>query len=304
MLASCAARAQPRAKLVQSIGMSHGSHIMRRQAIVLAAALAMAPLGARAADLVVWWEKGFYPQETKRSRRSSPPSSRRPASRSSWSYSHRMSYSTRLRRPSGPGSRPTSCSAPPAKAGPRVGLRGSARRPRRRPRAGPRSVRCRRHRGVHVAQRQHGQARPLRPADGPDFQSLPCLEHLLERAGFTLDDIPKEWGPFWSFWCDRVQPAVRKALGREDIWGVGLPMSAAAVSDTATNSTQFQLAYKAHLARPRPAGRRSTIPTIRAEDHQGAGRLHPDLAQGLHAARLDELGQPRTTTRHSSPRPL
>ena len=36
---------------------------MRRQAIVLAAALAMAPLGAKAADLVVWWEKGFYPQE-------------------------------------------------------------------------------------------------------------------------------------------------------------------------------------------------------------------------------------------------
>ena len=35
---------------------------MRRQAIVLAAALAMAPLGVRAADLVVWWEKGFYPQ--------------------------------------------------------------------------------------------------------------------------------------------------------------------------------------------------------------------------------------------------
>ena len=43
--------------------MSHGSHIMHRQAIVLAAALAMAPLGARAADLVVWWEKGFYAQE-------------------------------------------------------------------------------------------------------------------------------------------------------------------------------------------------------------------------------------------------
>jgi hypothetical protein len=25
--------------------------------------LVMAPLGAKAADLVVWWEKGFYPQE-------------------------------------------------------------------------------------------------------------------------------------------------------------------------------------------------------------------------------------------------
>ena len=40
---------------------------------------------------------------------------------------------------------------------------------------------------------------------------------LLERAGLTLADIPKEWEPFWSFWCDKVQPAVRKATGREDV---------------------------------------------------------------------------------------
>ena len=46
---------------------------------------------------------------------------------------------------------------------------------------------------------------------------------LLERAGFTLADIPKEWEAFWSFWCDQVQPAVRQALGRDDIWGVGFP---------------------------------------------------------------------------------
>jgi ABC-type glycerol-3-phosphate transport system substrate-binding protein len=31
--------------------------------VVLAAMLAMAPLGAKAADLVVWWEKGYYDQE-------------------------------------------------------------------------------------------------------------------------------------------------------------------------------------------------------------------------------------------------
>ena len=36
---------------------------MRARAVLLAVALALAPLGARAADLVVWWEKGFYPQE-------------------------------------------------------------------------------------------------------------------------------------------------------------------------------------------------------------------------------------------------
>ena len=35
----------------------------RRMPICLAAALALAPLGARAADLVVWWQRGLYPQE-------------------------------------------------------------------------------------------------------------------------------------------------------------------------------------------------------------------------------------------------
>jgi multiple sugar transport system substrate-binding protein len=67
---------------------------------------------------------------------------------------------------------------------------------------------------------------------------------LLERAGFTLADIPKEWEPFWSFWCDKVQPAVRRALGRDDVWGVGLPMSTTA-PDTQEQLLQFQLAYGA-----------------------------------------------------------
>jgi ABC-type glycerol-3-phosphate transport system substrate-binding protein len=37
--------------------------IMQRLATVFAATLILAPLGAEGADLVVWWEKGFYPQE-------------------------------------------------------------------------------------------------------------------------------------------------------------------------------------------------------------------------------------------------
>src|SRR4051794_38883350 len=36
---------------------------MRVRAVLLAAALTLAPLGVRAADLVVWWEEGFYPEE-------------------------------------------------------------------------------------------------------------------------------------------------------------------------------------------------------------------------------------------------
>ena len=69
-------------------------------------------------------------------------------------------------------------------------------------------------------------------------------ESLLGRAGFSLEDIPKEWGPFWSFWCDQVQPAVRKALGRDDIWGIGRPMSVEA-ADTTDQFFQFVSAYDA-----------------------------------------------------------
>jgi hypothetical protein len=41
-----------------------------------------------------------------------------------------------------------------------------------------------------------------------------------------------------------VQPAVRAALGRDDVWGVGLPMSTASL-DTHDELVQFQLAYEA-----------------------------------------------------------
>jgi multiple sugar transport system substrate-binding protein len=60
---------------------------------------------------------------------------------------------------------------------------------------------------------------------------------LLEHAGLTLEDIPKEWDAFWSFWCEEVQPAVRKALGRDDIWGVGLSMGVGV--DTQNGFFQF-----------------------------------------------------------------
>ena len=36
---------------------------MRGRAVVLAAALVMVPLAAQAADLVVWWDKGYYAEE-------------------------------------------------------------------------------------------------------------------------------------------------------------------------------------------------------------------------------------------------
>jgi multiple sugar transport system substrate-binding protein len=67
---------------------------------------------------------------------------------------------------------------------------------------------------------------------------------LLEQAGFTLADVPNEWEAFWAFWCDQVQPAVRQALGRDDVWGVGLTMSVESV-DTVNGLNQFMNAYEA-----------------------------------------------------------
>jgi ABC-type glycerol-3-phosphate transport system substrate-binding protein len=67
---------------------------------------------------------------------------------------------------------------------------------------------------------------------------------LLERAGLSIGEIPKTWAAFWPFWCDQVQPAVRKALGRDDIWGIGLAMSVEA-HDTTDQFFQFVAAYDA-----------------------------------------------------------
>ncbi len=48
---------------------------------------------------------------------------------------------------------------------------------------------------------------------GRSTNHIHVWKSLLEQAGFSLADIPREWDAFWSFWCDRVQPAVRKATG-------------------------------------------------------------------------------------------
>jgi multiple sugar transport system substrate-binding protein len=78
---------------------------------------------------------------------------------------------------------------------------------------------------------------------------LHVWKSLLERAGLSLADIPREWDTFWSFWCDQVQPAVREATGRDDIWGMGLPMEGGP-GDTGIEWKQFVSAYDADYVTP------------------------------------------------------
>ena len=46
---------------------------------------------------------------------------------------------------------------------------------------------------------------------------------MLSTAGFKESDIPGTWKDYWSFWCDKVQPAFRKATNSR-VYGIGSPM--------------------------------------------------------------------------------
>jgi multiple sugar transport system substrate-binding protein len=72
---------------------------------------------------------------------------------------------------------------------------------------------------------------------------------LLDQAGISLADIPQDWDGFWTFWCDTVQPAVRQATGRDDVYGIGMPMSADA-NDTLNALDQFRDANQVDYLSP------------------------------------------------------
>lgn len=65
---------------------------------------------------------------------------------------------------------------------------------------------------------------------------------MLEEAGFKESDIPKDWKGYWSFWCDKVQPALR-AKGKR-VYGIGHPSSVEA-SDTFFSFLSYVNAYDA-----------------------------------------------------------
>ena len=102
----------------------------------------------------------------------------------------------------------------------------------------------------HAAQRNDGPEGSLRPADGSDSPTSPTSGRASwSRPVSPSRTFPSEWEAYWSFWCDQVQPAVRQATGRDDIWGVGLPMSAEA-ADTENAFDQFMTAYEADYVTP------------------------------------------------------
>jgi len=63
---------------------------------------------------------------------------------------------------------------------------------------------------------------------------------MVQEAGYKESDIPNDWKGFWSFWCDKVQPALR-AKGQR-VYAIGHPASVQA-SDTFYSFHMFMNAY-------------------------------------------------------------
>ncbi|MEP7206063.1 MAG: ABC transporter substrate-binding protein [Casimicrobiaceae bacterium] len=46
---------------------------------------------------------------------------------------------------------------------------------------------------------------------------------MLADSGFKEADIPTKWADYWSFWCNKVQPGIRKKTGQR-LYATGFPM--------------------------------------------------------------------------------
>jgi len=68
---------------------------------------------------------------------------------------------------------------------------------------------------------------------------------MLNQAGFKEDDVPKAWKEYWSFWCEKVQPAYRKASGQR-AYGIGQPLGVDG-SDSFYSFLTFADAYNVQL---------------------------------------------------------
>jgi multiple sugar transport system substrate-binding protein len=203
---------------------------MRGHAVILVLTVILTPLGAKAADLVVWWEKGYYDQENEAVREIIEVFEQDTGKQVELVQPTQGEFFDKAQAAVAAGEPPDFAFG--SYPGHRIYQWALDDRLADLDEPLGFLVKLFDSEAIEVSTLLNGKtgerglyALPM----GRVSNHLHVWNSLLERAGFTLEDIPKEWDGFWSFWCDEVQPAVRATLGRNDIWAVGLPMSAAAI---------------------------------------------------------------------------
>ncbi len=78
------------------------------------------------------------------------------------------------------------------------------------------------------------------------IEHIHVWKELTDQAGLDLATIPGTWDEWWNWWCETAQPAVRKATGSRQVFGVGQPMSSSA-SDTIFAYMMFLNAFDARI---------------------------------------------------------
>jgi multiple sugar transport system substrate-binding protein len=219
---------------------------MRVRTILLAAALVLVPLGARAADLTVWWEQGYHPEEDEAVRETVAAFEQETGKQVELVFHPQAGLPARTVAAVEAGTPPDfvfgllvdDYFGQWAHEGRLVDLTDVLE-----PLAAQFDKDALAYNTLLDATtgKRGLYALPM----GSESNYVHLWRSLLERAGFTLDDIPKEWEPFWAFWCDKVQPAVRKVTGSDDVYGVGLSMAAEPGGDAAVELRQFVQAYEA-----------------------------------------------------------
>jgi multiple sugar transport system substrate-binding protein len=219
--------------------------LVRARAIFLAAALVLVPLTVRAADLVVWWEQGYHPEEDGAVRELVAAFEHETSKQVELVFHPQAELPARTVAAVEAGTLPDFLFGTLtdfyygrwAHEGRLADLADAL---------GPMAAQFDQdalaratlfdattgRRGLHALPK------------GRLSYHVHVWKNLLEQAGLSLAQVPKEWEAFWSFWCDKVQPSVRKATGRDDIYSVGMAMSAGSV-DTEAGFGQFVHAYEA-----------------------------------------------------------
>jgi multiple sugar transport system substrate-binding protein len=215
-----------------------------RVTVLLASVLVLKPLGVQAADLVVWWQKGFYAQEDEAVRETMAAFEQGSGKRVELVFLDQEEHPAAIAAALGAGHPPDFAFGTLMTAhisawafddrlvdlSDAIGHFSDLFDPDALDRA-------------MLVNAKTGQKALYALPMGRSSNHVHVWKNLLEQVGFTLADIPREWNAFWSFWCDDVQPALRREMGRDDIWGVGLAMSE--VFDTQFEFFQFVTANDA-----------------------------------------------------------